>query len=129
MADPFTSIQWVKDAFRDYYKPRLRRELKRVPTQEECDQRFWQIYEKLRLTLLVGIQQGVGVQFYEIAQFTLDEFNTFRYRAEAYLRERFGGGNFKLNFYEGDSFIVTVNFKIKGADPKWEPLLPHKAKS
>lgn len=126
MADPFTSIQWVKDAFRDYYKPRLRRELKRVPTQEECDQRFGQIYEKLRLTLLVGIRQGVSIQFYEIAQFTLDEFNTFRDRTEAYLRERFGGGNFKLNFYEGDSFIVTVNFKIKDADPKWESLLPQK---
>lgn len=129
MSDPFKSIQWVKDAFRDYYKPRLRRELKRVPTPEECDRRFWEIYQTLRLTLLVGIQQGVSIQFYEIARFTLDEFNTFRDHTESYLRERFGGGNFKLNFYEGDSFIVTVNFKIKDAEPKWEHLLPEKARS
>ena len=119
---------WVKEAFRDYYKPRLRRELKRVPTQEECDQRFEEIFGRLRLTLLVGVQDGVSIFFYEIAQFTLEEFKAFRDNAEEYLFNRFGGGNFKLNFYEGDSFILTVNFKPKG-DPKWQHLLPEKARS
>ena len=46
--------------------------------------------------------------------------------AEEYLFERFGGGNYKLNFYEGPSFIVCVNFKPKG-EPKWIDLLPEKA--
>lgn len=119
---------WVKTAFRDYYKPRLRRELKRVPSQEECDQRFEEIFDRLRLTLLVGVQDGVSIFFYEIAQFTLDEFKAFRGNTEEYLFNRFGGGNFKLNFYEGDSFIVTVNFKPKG-EPKWQHLLPEKARS
>jgi len=119
---------WVKEAFRDYYKPKLRRELKRVPTQEECDQRFEEIFDRLRLTLLVGVQDGVSIFFYEIAQFTLAEFKAFRDNAEEYLFNRFGGGNFKLNFYEGDSFIVTVNFKPKG-EPKWQHLLPEKARS
>ena len=126
MQEKFKSIDWVKEAFRDYYKPKLRRELKRVPTQEECDVRFWEIYDQLKLTLLVGVQEGVSIFFYEIAQFTLEEFNSFRYTTEDYLRERFGGGNFKLNFYEGPSFVVTVNFKIKDAEPKWEHLLPQK---
>ncbi len=121
------SILWVKQAFRDYYKPKLKRELKRDPTQEEMDQRFNEIYSKVRLTLLVGVNEGVSIFFYEIAQFTLEEFETFRDRTEDYLFERFGGGNFKLNFYEGPSFIVTVNFKPKG-EPKWEHLLPDKAR-
>ncbi|NIQ03925.1 MAG: hypothetical protein GWM98_29220, partial [Nitrospinaceae bacterium] len=116
-----------KQAFRDYYKPKLRRELKRDPTQEECDARFEEIYKTLRLTLLVGVYEGVVLYFYEIAQFTLEEFNTFRDHPEDYLLERFGGGNFKLNFYEGNSFIVTVNFKLDG-EPKWKHLLPEKAK-
>jgi len=121
-------IQWVQDAFRDYYKPKLRRELKRDPSQEECDQRFHEIFDRLRLTLLVGVTEGVSLYFYEIAQFTLDEFKTFCKEPEDYLVERFGGGNFKLNFYEGPSFVVTVNFKPDG-DPKWEHLLPHKTNS
>lgn len=129
MNDSFKTIEWVKVAFRDYYKPRLKRDLKRDPTQEELDQRFWEIYEKLNLTLLVGVNEGVSIFFYEIAQFTLDEFNEFRYATEEYLKERFGGGNFKLNFYEGPSFVVTVNFKIKGVEPKWEHLLPQNSKS
>ncbi len=128
MSDTFTSIQWIKDAFRDYYKPRLRKQLKRDASQEELDQRFFEIYEKLRLTLLVGINQGVGIQFYEIAQFTLEEFNEFRFTTEDYLKDRFGGGNFKLNFYEIDSFVVTVNFKIYDVDSKWEHLLPQGTK-
>ncbi|MCA9484338.1 MAG: hypothetical protein KC553_11440 [Nitrospina sp.] len=129
MPDTFSSIQWIKDAFRDYYKPRLRRDLKRDPTQEEMDRRFEEIYDRLKLTLLVGVNEGVSIQFYEIAQFTLDEFNTFRFSTRDYLKERFGGGNFKLNFYEVDSFIVTVNFKIHGEDPKWEHLLPQNSKA
>jgi len=118
---------WVKQAFRDYYKPKLKRELKRDPTQEEMDQRFEEIYGRLNLTLLVGINEGVGLYFYEIAKFTLDEFNEFRNSCDDYLFKRFGGGNFKLNFYEGPSFVVTVNFKIKG-EPKWEHLLPDTAR-
>ena len=50
----------------------------------------------------------------------------FRARPEEYLFERFGGGNYKLNFYEGPSFVVCVNFKPKG-EPKWVNLLPEKA--
>ncbi len=122
-------MQWIKDAFRDYYKPRLRRDLKRDPTQEELDQRFEEIYAQLKLTLLVGVNEGVSIQFYEIARFTLEEFNGFRFNTKEYLKDRFGGGNFKLNFYEVDSFIVTVNFKIYGEDPKWEHLLPQNSKA
>ncbi len=114
---------WVKKAFRDYYKPKLGRELKRSPTPEECDSRFEEIYSRVQLTLLIGVNEGVGINFYEIAKFTRDEFEDFRENTEKYIFERFGGGNFKLNFYEGPSFIVTVNFKPKG-EPKWRSLIP-----
>ncbi len=117
---------WVKEAFRDYYKPKLRRELKRDPNQEELDRRFEEIYSQVNCNLLVGIKEGVGIYFYEIAKFTLEEFNAFRDRTEDYLFERFGGGNYKLNFYEGPSFIVCVNFKPDG-EPKWQHLLPKKS--
>lgn len=116
---------WVKNAFRDYYKPKLRRELKRDPTQEELDKRFEEIYSRVNCTLLVGANEGVAIVFYEIARFTLEEFNSFRDNAEQYIFGQFGGGNFKLNFYEGPSFIVTVNFKPQG-EPKWKHLLPKK---
>jgi len=116
---------WVQQEFRDYYKPKLRRELKREPTQAELDARFQEIYSKVKLTLLVGVFEGVGIMFYEIARFTREEFEEFRGRTEDYIREKFGGGNFKLNFYEGDSFITTVNFKPRG-DPKWDHLIPRK---
>lgn len=111
---------------RDYYKPKLRRELKRDPLQAELDRRFQEIYERLNLTLLVGINEGVGVVFYEIAKITRTEFDQFRDNVDGYLLERFGGGNFKLNFYEGPSFAVTVNYKLQG-EPKWKHLLPRQS--
>jgi len=117
---------WVKEAFRDYYKPKLRKELKRDPMQEEMDRRFEEIFSRVNCVLLAGVYEGVGVYFYEIARFTLEEFKQFRDRPKEYLFERFGGGNFKLNFYEGPSFIVCVNFKPEG-EPKWKHLLPRKA--
>ena len=113
---------WIKQAFRDYYKPKLRRELKRDPTQEEMDRRFEEIYSQVNCTLLVGIKEGVGIYFYEIAKFTREKVDQFRDAPEKYLFEKFGGGKFKLNFYEGPSFIVCVNFKPEG-EPKWENLV------
>lgn len=86
------------------------------------DRRFEDIYSRVNCTLLVGIREGVGIYFYEIARFTLEEFDQFRDRCEEYLLDRFGGGNFKLNFYEGPSFIVCVNFKPEG-EPKWASLV------
>ena len=117
---------WVKQAFRDYYKPKLKRELKRDPNQEEMDQRFEEIYSQVNCILLAGVLEGVAIYFYEIARFSKQELDGFRDRPEEYLFERFGGGNYKLNFYEGPSFIVCVNFKPKGK-PKLINLLPKKA--
>ena len=117
---------WIKQAFRDYYKPKLRRELKRNPTQEEMDRRFGEIYNRINCILRVGIYKGVGLQFYEIARFAKEEVDGFRGGPEEYLAERFGGGWFKLNFYEGPTFIVCVNFKPKGA-PKWKQLITEKS--
>ena len=117
---------WIKQAFRDYYKPKLKRELKRDPNQEEMDQRFEEIYSQVNCTLLAGVLEGGAIYFYEIAKFSKEELDGFRGRPEEYLFDRFGGGNYKLNFYEGPSFIVCVNFKPKG-EPKWIDLLPEKA--
>ena len=119
---------WIKQAFRDYYKPKLKRELKRDPNQEEMDQRFEEIYSRVNCTLLAGVLEGVAIYFYEIARFSKEELDGFRSCPEEYLFDRFGGGNYKLNFYEGPSFIVCVNFKPKG-EPKWVDLLPEKAGS
>ena len=117
---------WVKSAFRDYYKPKLRRSLKHEPNQDEMDCRFEEIYNQTNSILLVGINEGVGIQFYEIARFSKEEVDAFRDNPEEYLLNHFGGGWFKLNFYEGSTFIVCVNFKPKGA-PKWQHLVMKKS--
>ena len=117
---------WIKKAFRDYYKPKLRRELNRAPSQQEIDRRFEEIYTRSNSILLVGINEGVAIQFYEIARFTKEEVNSFRNNPEEYIFNRFGGGWFKLNFYEGPTFIVCVNFKPKG-EPKWKHLVTEKS--
>ncbi|MBT3516106.1 MAG: hypothetical protein HN465_00820 [Nitrospina sp.] len=117
---------WIKSAFRDYYKPKLRRSLKHEPSQSEIDCRFEEIYNETNSILLVGVNEGVGIQFYEIARFTKEQVDGFRADPEDYLFKRFGGGWFKLNFYEGATFIVCVNFKPKG-EPKWKHLATKKS--
>ncbi len=117
---------WIKKAFRDYYKPRLRRELKREPTQDEMDRRFDEIYDQVNAILLVGVREGVAIQFYEIARFSKADIDSFRDNTEEYLFERFGGGWFKLNFYEGPTFIVCVNFKPEG-EAQWKHLVTEKS--
>ena len=121
--DDWSKVDWVKTELRDYYKPKLKRDLKRNPTPEEVDTKFREIYPNLHFNLLVGTYEGVSVQFYEIAKFTLEEFETFYENVEGYFTEKFGGGWFKLNMYEGPTFAMCVNYKPK-APPKWEHLLP-----
>jgi hypothetical protein len=65
---------WIKQAYRDYYKPKLRRELKRDPEQGELDQRFEEIYSQVNCILLAGVLEGVAIYFYEIAKFTKEEY-------------------------------------------------------
>jgi hypothetical protein len=60
---------WIKQAYRDYYKPKLRRELKRDPEQWELDQRFEEIYSQVNCILLAGVLEGVAIYFYEILLF------------------------------------------------------------
>ena len=91
---------WIKKAFRDYYKPKLRRSLKHDPTQDEMDRRFEEIYSQTNSILLVGINEGVSIQFYEIARFTKAEVDGFRDNPEEYLFNRFGGGWFELGVAE-----------------------------
>ena len=117
---------WIKNAFRDYYKPKLRRELKHDPSQQEMDLRFDEIYSRSNCILLVGINEGVAIQFYEIARFTKSEVDGFRDNPKKFLFDRFGGGWFKLNFYEASTFVVCVNFKPKG-EPKWKHLVTEKS--
>jgi hypothetical protein len=117
---------WIKKAFRDYYKPKLRRELKQDPTQDEMDRRFDEIYNQISGILLVGVNEGVAIQFYEIGRFTKTESDGFRDNPEVYLFDRFGGGWFELNFYEGPTFVVCVNFKPKG-EAQWKHLVTEKS--
>ena len=117
---------WIKKAFKDYYKPKLRRLLKHDPSQHEMDLRFEEIYSRSNCILLVGINEGVAIQFYEIARFTKAEIDGFRDNPEKFLFDTFGGGWFKLNFYEASTFVVCVNFKPKG-EPKWKHLVTEKS--
>lgn len=122
----WAETEWLKDALRDYYKPKLKRDLKRLPTQEEVDKKFREIYDHLHFNLLVGTYEGVSVQFYEIGKFSLDDFESFRNDVERYLVEHYGGGWFKLNIYDGPTFAMCVNYKPK-APSKWEHLICKKS--
>ena len=93
-----------------------------IPLRKSWTKGLREIYAQVNCTLLSGVYEGVGIYFYEIAKISRDELDGFRDRPEEYLFERFGGGNFKLNFYEGPSFVVCVNFKPKG-EPKWKHLI------
>ena len=90
------------------------------------DTRFEEIYSRSNSILLVGISEGVSIQFYEIARFTKTNVDSFRNNPDEFLFNNYGGGWFKLNFYEGPSFVVCVNFKFKG-DPKWKHLVTEKS--
>ena len=61
------------------------------------------------------------VRFKCLARYRPEEFTPMVLDPMGYLRERFGGGKFKVNFYQGMNFVATRNFKPEG-EPKWREM-------
>ncbi|MDE0506222.1 MAG: hypothetical protein OXI86_19270 [Candidatus Poribacteria bacterium] len=64
------------------------------------------------------MQEPIGntVRFKALAFYHADEMGPLIENPMRYIKEHFGGGKFKINFYSGMQFIATINFKPEGPE-------------
>jgi len=89
------------------------------PTPQDTLEELARLWSDLSCTLMVQMPWMGTIRFKKLARLRGDEMRPFFEAPEAYLRERFGGGKFKMNIHHGMHFVNTKNFKPQGP-PLWE---------
>ena len=89
------------------------------PTAPEILEELARLWPDLSCTLMVQMPWMGTIRFKKLARLRGDAMRPFLEAPEAYLRERFGGGKFKMNFHRGLHFVNTKNFRPNGP-PLWE---------
>ncbi|HSE60437.1 MAG TPA: hypothetical protein VLA99_17180 [Nitrospiraceae bacterium] len=118
--------QWVYKLFTGQQYPYVRRlakfanrdvkpgEERREPTREEIDAKFWEVYPRCWAKILQEVKSGMIVTFVELGTFEPGTYQGLIDAPEEFLAQRYGKKKIKVNFYDGENFVCTINFKVAG---------------
>jgi hypothetical protein len=113
VGDPIPAWAWV--LIEDYVDRCLEGRGTTNPTARETLAEVARLWPDLSCTVLVQEPWQGTVRFKRLLRLRGDEMRPFLEAPEAFIRERFGGGKFKLNIHHGMHFVNTKNFKPEGA--------------
>jgi len=110
--------KWVYKLFTGHAYPYVRRQakfaFKREPTPEDIKLKFWEIYPQCWLKVLQEIKTGMIVSFIELGRYEAGTFQELVDGPDEFLAKTYGKKKIKLNFYLGENFVCTINFKVAG---------------
>jgi hypothetical protein len=95
-------------------KPRPAEGERLEPTPDEILEKFWEIYPRCTAKMLQEIKIGMIVAFKELGQYAAGAYQEFVDQPEEFLAREYGKKKIKVNFYDGDNFVCTINFKVSG---------------
>ncbi len=84
------------------------------PTKEEIDAKFWEIYPRCSVKILQEVKSGMIVTFVELGEHAAGTYQPLIDGPEEFLAKTYGKKKIKVNFYDGENFVCTVNFKVGG---------------
>lgn len=119
MGDPIPAWAWV--LIEDYVDRCLEDRGTTNPTAQETLAEVARLWPDLTCTILVQEPWQGTVRFKRLVRLRADEMRPFLESPESFIRDRFGGGKFKLNIHHGMHFVNTKNFKPEGP-PLWQAL-------
>lgn len=117
---------WLYKLFTGHQYPYVRRQAKfdrkhrpvdeerSEPTQEEIREKFWEIFPRCRTKMLQEVKNGMIVSFEELGEYQAGTYQEFIEQPEEFLGRTYGKKKIKVNFYDGDNFVCTINFKVAG---------------
>ena len=117
---------WLYKLFTGHQYPYVRRQAKferkdrhqneplREPTREEIDAKFWEIFPKCSAKILQEVKSGMIVSFVELGNYEPGAYRELVDHPEEFLAREYGKKKIKVNFYHGDNFVCTINFKVDG---------------
>ncbi len=117
---------WLYKLFTGHQYPYVRRQAKfdkkdrptdagpSEPTSDEVREKFWEIYPRCTIKMLQEVKTGMIVAFNELGEYAAGTYQEFVDHPEEFLAREYGKKKIKVNFYDGDNFVCTINFKVAG---------------
>jgi hypothetical protein len=97
-----------------FAKPVLPGEERQEPTRDEIDAKFWEVFPRCSVKVLQEIKTGMIVSFIELGTYAAGTYQELVADPEAFLAKTYGQKKIKVNFYDGENFVCTINFKVAG---------------
>ncbi|MCH8040645.1 MAG: hypothetical protein IH977_09920 [Nitrospinae bacterium] len=97
-----------------FAKPKIAGEDRTEPTAEEIDAKFWEIFPDCSARILQEIKKGMIVSFVELGTYPPGGYQELVDAPEEFLAREYGKKKIKVNFYYGENFVCTLNFKVAG---------------
>ena len=125
MRDERTAPPWIYKLFTGRQYPYVRRLAKfavpplpggerREPTQEEIDAAFGEVFRRCSAKVLQEVKSGMIVIFTELGDYPPGGYQALIDHPEGFLAATYGKKKIKVNFYDGENFVCTINFKVGG---------------
>ena len=116
---------WLYKLFTGHQYPYVRRQAKfdkerpadgerTEPTTDEIREKFWEIYPRCTTKMLQEVKTGMIVAFKELGGYAAGTYQEFVDHPDEFLAREYGKKKIKVNFYDGDNFVCTINFKVAG---------------
>jgi len=117
---------WLYKLFTGHQYPYVRRQAKfsnkgikpgeerPEPTREAIDAKFWEIFPRCWVKVLQEVKTGMIVSFAELGTYEPGQYLELVDNPEEFLAKTYGKKKIKVNFYEGENFVCTINFKVAG---------------
>ena len=116
---------WLYKLFTGHQYPYVRRQAKfdkprpedgerTEPTKDEIHEKFWEIYPRCTTKMLQEVKVGMIVAFNELGGYEAGMYQEFVDNPDSFLSREYGKKKIKVNFYDGDNFVCTINFKVAG---------------
>jgi hypothetical protein len=103
-------------------EPYLRRQLLNRgvarPTRRQVLEEFAAVWPEFTATIGVQAPHAGTIRFKWLCRLSAGEMEPFLGDPLGWIRDRFGGGKFKMNLHHGLHFVNTKNFKPDG-EPRW----------
>ena len=84
------------------------------PTKDEIDAKFWEVFPRCRAKILQEVKEGMIVTFHELDEYGPGGYQELIDAPEEFLAKTYGKKKIKVNFYDGENFVCTINFKVSG---------------
>jgi hypothetical protein len=116
---------WCWDLIEPYLRRALLNRGVERPSRRQILEEFGRVWPGFTAT--IGVQEPFAgtIRFKWLVRIAAADMEPFLAHPEDWIRERYGGGKFKMNLHHGLHFVSTRNFKPEG-EPRWRetPELP-----